>query len=222
LGIPYGLPHEIASRYCKHGKVVSDSGLVFYSDAHIIDIYQSRYRGLVDYYQHATDRYRLNYVRHIMEIALVKTLAHKFKITVRRVYRKYRAKMDVNGRQYPVLQVEVPTQKGIRSIYWGGIPLRTVKFGTGRLNDDRYVSYEYRSDLIQRLKANECELCGSTKDCEVHHVRKLKDLKKRWAGRNTKPDWVKRMIAMRRKTLVVCYNCHRKIHKGLPTPKKSE
>jgi hypothetical protein len=30
------------------------------------------------------------------------------------------------------------------------------------------------------------------------------------------------MIAMKRKTLVVCHTCHRKIHQGLPTPNQSE
>jgi group II intron reverse transcriptase/maturase len=222
LGIPFGLPQEAASRYMKQGKVISDSGLVFQSDAHLIDLYQARYRGLVEYYQYATDRYRLNYVRYIMETALVKTLAHKFKTTASHIYRKYRGKIDVDGRKYPVLQVEVPTKKGTRLIQWGGLPLRTVKSGTGQIDDNRFVSFEYRSDLIQRLQANACELCGSTQDCEVHHVRKLKDLKKRWAGRKSRPDWVVRMIAMNRKTLVVCHDCHRKIHNGFPTPNNSE
>ena len=45
-----------------------------------------------------------------------------------------------------------------------------------------------RSDLVQRLQANKCELCGSQGDCEVHHVRKLVDLKKRWARRPIKPE----------------------------------
>ena len=98
LGIPFGLPQEVASRYMKHGKVVSDSGLVFHSDAHIIDLYQSRYRGLVEYYQYATDRYRLNYVRYIMETALVKTLASQVQNDGEsHFYRKYRGKIDVDG-----------------------------------------------------------------------------------------------------------------------------
>jgi hypothetical protein len=206
----------------KNGKPISEAGLLYHSDAHIIDVYQARYRGLAEYYKFATDRYRLNYVRHIMEISLVKTLAHKLKTTVKKIYSKYRTKRTVDGRQYKVLRVDVPTKKGTRSIYWGGIPLRTVKACTGELDDDRYVSYEYRSDLIQRLKANECELCGSTKDCEVHHIKKLKDLKRRWAGRKTKPQWVTRMIAMNRKTLVVCHDCHRKIHTGQPIPTNNE
>jgi methionyl-tRNA synthetase len=33
-----------------------------------------------------------------------------------------------------------------------------------------------RTELVQRLEADQCEHCGSTDKCEVHHVKKLKDL----------------------------------------------
>lgn len=46
----------------------------------------------------------------------------------------------------------------------------------------------------------------------MHHVKKLKDLENN--GRKDKPEWMKRMIAMRRKTLAVCHECHAKIHSG--------
>ncbi|KAA6310668.1 Group II intron-encoded protein LtrA [termite gut metagenome] len=69
-----------------------------------------------------------------------------------------------------------------------------------------------RNSLIARLKLWVCELCGATGNLEMHHVRKLKDLK-------GKSDWEKRMIARRRKTLAVCSKCHDKIdfyrHTGL-------
>ena len=68
-------------------------------------------------------------------------------------------------------------------------------------------------------KRGACELCGSQERCEVHHVRKLSDLKNRWSGRKQKPDWVIRMITMRRKTLVVCAKCHDAIHAGKAIPK---
>lgn len=44
------------------------------------------------------------------------------------------------------------------------------------------------------------------------HIRKLADLKVK--GRKEKPFWIQRMAAIRRKTLVVCYNCHSAIHSG--------
>jgi hypothetical protein len=52
----------------------------------------------------------------------------------------------------------------------------------------------------------------------MHHVKKLKDLEKN--GRNESPEWMKRMIAMRRKTLAVCHECHIKIHSGKYDGKK--
>jgi hypothetical protein len=51
---------------------------------------------------------------------------------------------------------------------------------------------------------------------EVHHVRKLADLKKK--GRKKLPDWAKIMIVRNRKTLVVCRICHAAIHAGKPLP----
>ncbi len=72
-----------------------------------------------------------------------------------------------------------------------------------------------RSELIRRMEAEECEYCGRTDlPVEVHHVRKLKDLK-------SKPHlehWQKVMIARHRKTLILCSgtsdSCHRLLHQG--------
>ena len=220
LGIPRGVIDELAKGYQRNGKPDCEPLLLGYTDAHIIFEYQSRFRGVAEYYKYAVDRYRLSKLKHIMETALTKTLAHKFKITVSRVYRKYRGRLVVGGYEYKTLQTDVPTQQGTRLIYWGAVPLKTVKPGTEPIEDTYHrIQWSYRSDLVQRLRANQCELCGSTEPCEVHHVRKLADLKKRWAGRKQKPAWVKRMIGLRRKTLVVCRPCHYDIHAGRPTPK---
>ena len=58
-----------------------------------------------------------------------------------------------------------------------------------------------------RLKACKCELCGTTESdkYEVHHINKVKNLK-------GKERWEQVMIAKRRKTIVVCENCHKIIH----------
>ena len=42
---------------------------------------------------------------------------------------------------------------------------------------------------------------------EIHHVNKVKNLK-------GKEPWERVMISKRRKTLVVCHDCHQKIHHG--------
>jgi group II intron reverse transcriptase/maturase len=223
LGIPRELPDERCKPYLRNGKTISDSILVHNSDAHIIDVYQQRYRGLAEYYRYAQNRASLNKLRYIMEQSLVKTLAHKFRISVREVYARYKRTLEIDGHPHKVLLVEVPTERGTRTIYWGGISLKVVKHITQPIDDLPYQEkWTARADLIQRLQANTCELCGSHENIEVHHVRKLADLKKKWSNRKHVPLWVKRMVAIRRKTLIVCRKCHRDIHAGRPTPDTRE
>jgi hypothetical protein len=217
LGIPNGLVREHVHQYQHKGKTQAEKWLLGYSDAHIILAFQLRYRGLAEYYKYAIDRRRMSCLKNVMEISLAKTLAQKHKTTVRKIYRKFRGTRMVNGFEYKTLQVEVPTSTGTRTIYWGAVPLKVVRPGDEPIQDERYqATYNRRTDLVRRLLAESCELCDSQKNIEVHHIRKLADLKK--PGRKEKPAWMKRMIALRRKTLVVCKYCHTAIHAGRPTP----
>ncbi len=75
------------------------------------------------------------------------------------------------------------------------------------LKPDTY-RYMARTELGQRLLANECEWCASREGLmEVHHVRKLADL-------SGKAMWEQRMIARQRKTMVLCEKCHDDLHAG--------
>jgi hypothetical protein len=97
--------------------------------------------------------------------------------------------------------------------YWGGVTLKHRRDAI--LNDQpRRIWRNDRTDLEQRLLADECELCGSHKHVEVHHSRSLKNLKRR--GRAEKPAWARVMAARQRKTLIVCRTCHMDIQHGRP------
>ncbi|WP_370373347.1 hypothetical protein [Catenulispora sp. GP43] len=96
----------------------------------------------------------------------------------------------------------------------GGISL--ARDSTPRpLNSPARIWGKRRSEVVQRLLADVCEQCGSTRQVEVHHVRALKDLNPK--GRPNPPGWVVRMASRRRETLVVCRTCHEGIHAGRPT-----
>ncbi|MEG0473390.1 MAG: group II intron reverse transcriptase/maturase, partial [Solibacillus sp.] len=65
-----------------------------------------------------------------------------------------------------------------------------------------------RTGLIERLVAKGCEWCHATNvDLEIHHIKKLKDLK-------GKKRWEKRMIERNRKTMALCVKCHDDLHSG--------
>lgn len=77
------------------------------------------------------------------------------------------------------------------------------------------MMYRARTELGQRLKANQCEWCETNEGhMEVHHVRKLSDLK-------GKTIWEQHMIGRQRKTMVMCRICHRALHAGKLPSKES-
>jgi hypothetical protein len=81
---------------------------------------------------------------------------------------------------------------------FGGIPLRRQK-KMALIDRSPNLFTTSGNELINRLIAGLCELCGSVERLEVHHIRKLADLAK--PGRNEKPAWVRIMAKRRRKTL---------------------
>src|SRR5205807_1081319 len=93
---------------------------------------------------------------------------------------------------------------------WGGISLKWDAKAT--LDEQPPQIFNKRTELVQRLLADFCELCGSDSDVEVHHVQAMRKLHE-YPGR-PKPEWVKRMIALRRKTLLLCKRCHEAVEHG--------
>ena len=181
----------------------------------IVTLLQQEYRGLVEYYQMALNLHRMNYLKWWMEQSLVHTLSRKLRITVSAVYARYATAMRTRQGTYKVLQVVIERDGGRKPLvaYWGAISLRRRVFA--HINDQPGRIWNVRSELLERLLADTCELCGSKEGVEVHHIRHLKDLKQ--PGRAPKPAWVEMMAARRRKTLVVCHCCHDGVHANTPT-----
>jgi len=219
LEIPQEVLSQKGDRYLAHGKPIHRVELLNDEAFTIIERYQGEYRGLVNYYRAAHNLSQLNKLKWTMEQSLTKTLAHKLKTSVKEVHRRYHTSIvNDNGRTYKGLQVviERPGKKPLTAT-WGGISL--ARKVTKNLPDDPYQLYWKRTELVQRLLAETCELCGSTDRVQVHHIRKLADLKKH--GR-TPPSWVTTMVERQRKTMVVCRSCHLDIHAGRPIPTVKE
>jgi Type II intron maturase len=162
----------------------------------------------------ATNLRDLTKLKWTMETSLTKTLASKFKATVSRMYRRYAVTIDTPHGRRKVLRVVIE-RAGKKPLVaqWGAIPLRRDVQAT---LDDKPPQWQKstRTELSERLLAETCELCGSQEQIEVHHIRKLRDLRR--PGRGEPPAWVHQMAARQRKTLVVCEDCHTDIHTGRP------
>jgi group II intron reverse transcriptase/maturase len=214
LKMPKTTLQNMCARYRRNGKPIHLGYLTLNSDYDIVVRYQSEYRGFVQYYALAQNLHTANKLRWIMQTSLLKTLAAKYKSTLSKMAKKYSAIIQTEHGVMNGIRVEVHRDgKKPLTAEFGGIPLRT-KSRVANITDKILKPKFGRSELIQRLLAEQCELCGSHENIEVHHIRKLSDLKV--AGRKEKPLWKKRMAAIRRKTLIVCKACHNAIHNGQP------
>ena len=140
------------------------------------------------------------------------TLACKHRSSMKKQKKKYRTTTtSTSGKEVPCLQVVVPRpSKKPLVATWGGISL--VHKRKAIIEDKPYKVYGGRTELVKRLLADTCELCGSKENIEVHHIRKLADVKNK--GLLNHPTWAQVMAARNRKTLVVCRECHVAIHNG--------
>ena len=216
LRVPKEVIEAKCAMYTKRGKPAQRGPLIRDSDYSIISKYQSEYRGIVQYYLLAHNVGWFNKLHWVAQTSLLKTLAGKHRSTVTKMAKKYKTTIETEYGPRKCLQVVVQrgTDKKPLIARFGGIPLKRKQEA---ILVDRLPQFVMttRSELLTRVLADTCELCGSKEKVEVHHSRKLADLEK--PGRREKPIWVKQMAARRRKTLVVCHKCHEAIHTGTST-----
>ena len=211
LRVPAKVIEQHCQAYMVNGKPAHRNELLADDDYTIVSRYQAEFRGVVQYYLLALNVSHFGKLQWVMQQSLAKTLAAKHKTSTRKMVRRYQSTVETEQGERACLQVVVERGEGKRPLVarFGGIPLKRNRQAV--LADQQPQRYRTdRNELIKRLLADECEMCGSTVDVEVHHIRALRDLNVK--GRREKPRWVQLMAARKRKTLVVCRMCHMNIH----------
>lgn len=212
LFVPAKVIENKCQSFKQNGKVTHRNALLQDDDFSIVQQFQAEYRGLIQYYILAQNLSWFSTLYWVMETSLLKTLACKHRSSMKKQKKKYRTTTtSTSGKEVPCLQVVVP-RPGKKSLVatWGGISL--VHKRKAIIEDKPYKVYGGRTELVKRLLADTCELCGSKDNIEVHHIRKLADVKNK--GLLNAPTWAQVMAARNRKTLVVCRECHVAIHNG--------
>lgn len=211
LSVPEDVVHEWIHRVTRATKIVHNAAWRNNSDYDIIMAYETHVQGLINYYTLAHDvNNKMGTVRYAYERSLVKTLAAKHQCSSMKIWKKY-TRYTGDGRK--VIAVEVPKkEKKPLVASYGKKPIRQHRDVI--IQDGMNTAGTTRTEFLERLLNDTCELCGAHVGIEGHHIRKLKDLRRRYEGKKEPPEWVKRMIAIQRKTLFVCQQRHRDIHHG--------
>jgi group II intron reverse transcriptase/maturase len=228
LLVPADVIRDKMKPFVRNGKAIHHNARV---NAPLLDtlmLYNAEIRGLYHYYCLATDvSTKLGKFRYFHYYCLLKTVARKEKCSIAQVLRKYG--VDVKLKQKTgtrkLFAVKYRTKQGDKTLTYFDEPLKKkTRPGQGKTAQGVLpFVFPLRHQIIDRLNANRCELCGYQSDTrrefEVHHVRKLRDIKRKYQKRGKHiPHWVLAMASLNRKTLVVCRSCHRAIHSGENMP----
>jgi RNA-directed DNA polymerase len=204
------VPQYKVIQFCKkygygrwqENKPLHRAELINVSDIEIIETYNAELRGLANYYTLAKNvKPSLRKLEYLSQYSLFKTFSAKYKTPITRTIQKLK-----RGNEY-VLRYKFKDDWKETKIF----RLKHMRKSNGEVDEipNTLSLTSTGSELIRRMEAEKCEYCGRTDlPVEVHHVRKLKDLK-------LKPHlelWQKVMIARNRKTLILCSgtpdSCH--------------
>ena len=213
LRVPRSVIKAKRAPYYSRGKPAARPRMINDSDYQIVAAYGAEYRGLVNYYLLATDVWRLDHVRWVMATSLLKTLARKHATTVAKMAARYGTTIATPHGPRKCLQARAErTGRPPLIATFGETPLKRAKNAV--ITDRTPLPAPLRRyELINRLLAGRCEMCGHTGSVEAHHVGKLAHLSK--PGKE-QPAWARLMAGNRRKTLIVCTPCHQAIHGRKP------
>jgi hypothetical protein len=215
LLMPVKVVRDYQRRYSRRGRIFHRTELLAETEYTIVQRFQSVLKGLYNYYCMATNvSRRMDCIKWILETSLTKTLASKLSCSVAKIYKKYQ--VTILDRKMLRIVVKRPNKEALVALF-GGFPFKRNPDGMAGVDFRHDTQWNFpatkRTEVVQRLMAGRCELCERT-DLPIvaHHIRKLADIDR--PGRRPKEGWEKIMAARKRKTLMVCDPCHKKIHAG--------
>lgn len=162
-------------------KITHRTKLINNSELEILMTYNAELRGIANYYKLANNYHHLDRLFYLAESSFIKTMANKRRSTS--------AKMAKSMRKHKqgVLCLLRHDKRG-NEILHQFVRLKDMPKARGAIKADSIKcdampnTYKYsgRTEFEKRLFKNQCEACGTTEgQMEVHHIRKLKDLKKK-------------------------------------------
>ncbi|MDX7862326.1 reverse transcriptase domain-containing protein [Aeromonas caviae] len=165
----------------------------------IVRRYSAIKRGWVNYYRPVMNLRFLAYVDYLLRMSLAKTLAHKYRTSMKAQFQK-------RGRSLKVIR-EVKGRVKVTD-YWECSFAKTVGVFNTNPRDPDSLFTRYAKQTSSRLLMK-CCVCGSSDNINMHHVRHLRK------GNKTVVSGFNRIMAdINRKQIPVCRKCHVQIHNG--------
>lgn len=188
--------------YTALGQPTTKLGWIYLDADQIVTLYNGINRGIQNYYRFADNFGHLAHIQYILKFSLAKTLAAKYKCSVRQVFQRF-------GKT-PTIIVKAKDGKRDRHITFycnDDWEKQRNGFQIGHATVDLL---QWSITMRSRSKLGmPCCICNRTEQVEMHHVRHIR----KTGGK--KPVGINAILQlMNRKQIPVCTICHQKIHRG--------
>lgn len=162
--------------------------------------YRAIYNGFYNYYRFTDNIKQIRKIYWILKESLRKTLSRKFKLAKRNLLKKYGEYLEKN------CQTSGGSTTSINFYY--PIPTKNpMDFATNIEPVDPLYAGLWKIRTITSL-GEKCSSCESTQDLEMHHLKHIRTI-------NVKLSPFDRDLAkINRKQILLCKECHTKVHKG--------
>jgi group II intron reverse transcriptase/maturase len=173
--------------------------LVNMDHADIINFYNQKIRGILNYYSFADNKKSLGSIVHGFKHSCALTLALKYQLRRRsKVFKKFGKTLKC-----PLKGKELFIPKTFQ---------RDQKFSVNPNNPGEILDIRWNNKLTRSNLHKSCLIYGAFPS-EMHHVRKIRDLQGRY--RDKKLDfWTMQMAAINRKQIPLCSEHHKLLHRN--------
>ena len=192
LLVPGEVIREKLQPFTANGKAVHHNARINLPLLDLVNQYNAEIRGLYNYYCLATDvSTKVGNFRYFHYYSLLKTVARKEKCSMAKVLDKYgvNVKLKQQTGTRKLFGVTYQTKEGAKTMTYFNDPIKKKdkpldgKAANGIID----IVIPARHQILDRINAKKCELCGleseNVSNFEVHHIRKLKDVKQKYAKR---------------------------------------
>lgn len=188
---------------CTHqGEATPKLGWTNLDADQIVGLYNGINRGLQNYYRFVDNIDSLARLQHILRFSLAKTLAVKFKLSVKQVFRRFGSDITVT--------IKAEEGKRDRQVSFYLNHDWTKKRNAFAINNETIDCVQMAIRMRTRSKLGKpCCICGASQQVEMHHVRHI-----RKAGHRKATGFNAILRALNRKQIPTCQSCHQKIHRG--------
>lgn len=168
----------------------------------ILNYFNSRIRGILNYYSCVHNRNELWSIVRFLNYSCALTLAKKFKLkTLAKTFKKFGRDLNFEnekGKKYKIFR-----PNNLRML-----PMNE-RFRIDENNDiDKLLSQSWSNSLTRSQFDEPCAICGTFESIEIHHLRSVKD------GRVKTRTYAQWTGGFSRKSIPLCRDHHLQLHAG--------